>query len=447
MTSELARSAASLASVSQETQLRLRRLERLRALDPTLRPAADLHRPEPRPRPTGDRAEHLAAALGGTVERIDGGAIVVVERTQALPFDPRPLASLPFPVDPRHPLLLLDTETTGLGTAAGTLCFLVGLAQWEGDLLRVTQLWLPDHAAEAALLRALDRRVPPESWLVTYNGRTFDWPLLVTRYRLQGRHAPVLAGHLDLLPVARQLWRHRLPDARLASVEAGVAGLHRHRDLPGALVPERFFSYLRGAPPAQLVQVGHHNRADVVAMAHLLRVLADRFATPEGRRGVHPGDVAGLGRALRRRGRHEEAVECLRLAVDSSDAPGVRNGVDRPALMLESARLFVRLGRYADAEQLWKELVASGGGPAILARIAHAKHLEHRGRDPRGALAVAESAVTLLDRRRALGWFMPEAERDLAKRIRRLRRRVARGRHTHGPGTGGQAPDATFVSS
>jgi len=130
---------------------------------------------------------------------------------------------------PSTPLLCLDTETTGLGSAAGTVAFLIGLAWWEGDRLRLLQLALPDHSEEGALLDALAAENPGNAWLVTYNGRSFDWPLLETRFRMNRDRPPATGGHLDLLLLVRRLFRHRLPDARLQTVERHLLRRHRAR--------------------------------------------------------------------------------------------------------------------------------------------------------------------------------------------------------------------------
>ena len=428
MTAELARLSASLAHVPAEAASRARRLERLRALDGRLRVAAELPPPQARAGArSAELAQRLAETLGGCVVGGTGGRIVITEEQLRFPLDVAAFSRLPFAVDPARPLLLLDTETTGLGTAAGTVAFLIGLGRWQGELLRLRQLWLPDHADEPALLAALREEIPPDAWLVTYNGRAFDWPLLVTRYRIHRRSPPELAGHFDLLPVARQLWRHRLPDARLASVEAGVAGIRRSDDLPGALVPERYFAMLRGAPPRVLRPVAEHNRADVVAMAQLLRILAAQLADPQARRAVHPGDLAGLGRAHRRRGELAEAAGCLGEALELADDPTVSPPLDRDALALEHARLLGRLGRRPEARAALTELAGRGGRTGVLAGIALAVQLEHRERDLPAALDAARRAAEVQRRRRSLGLFLPEAERDLPRRLGRLERRLRPG--------------------
>lgn len=407
--------------------LRAHRLERLRALDRRLTLAADLappRSPASRPDPAR-RAADLARALEGSVIDGHGGPVVVVAERLALPLDLPALVGLPFDIDPSRPLVLLDTETTGLGTAAGTLAFLVGVGWWDGASLELRQLWLPDHAAEPALLDALEALLPPAACLVTYNGRTFDWPLLVARYRLHRRAPPPLGGHLDLLPVARQLWRHRLSDARLVSVEAGVARLPRHDDLPGALVPERYFAYLRDGHVRPLVAIGHHNREDVVTMGRLLQVLARDLAAGEARRMAHPGDVAALARLLRRRGRRDEAASCYEDALAACERPDAPRAVDAGAMALEHARLLARLGRRTEARGIWQALTHRGGEVALHAWLAMAKDREHHLRDPEGALAAACAAERLLARRRAMGFFTRDLERDLPRRLQRLRRRAA----------------------
>jgi RNase_H superfamily len=183
-------------------------------------------------------AARLAAALGADVAEVAGG--FVVRRTIApieLPLDRDRLGDLPGHPPPDAPLVCIDTETTGLATAAGTLAFLVGLARWEGDSFCQTQLLLPDHADEPALLAEIAAWVTPDAWLVSYNGRGFDWPLIEARYRLAGRAAPVHAGHLDLLPFVRRVFRHRMEDARLRTVEVELLGVSRIGDVEGWEIP------------------------------------------------------------------------------------------------------------------------------------------------------------------------------------------------------------------
>ncbi|HET7678073.1 MAG TPA: ribonuclease H-like domain-containing protein, partial [Candidatus Limnocylindrales bacterium] len=174
--------------------LTARRLERLRLSRQGVRRAAAVAAP---PGSSASlRAGQLAAAVGGRVEQGPAGPVVVVESAGEVPLDHERLATLPYPIDLQRPLVCLDTETTGLGTAAGTLVFLVGLGSWDGQRFVVRQYLLPDHPDEPAFLDAVAAAIPDGAWLVTYNGRGFDWPLLVTRFRMQRRPPPLHAGHL-----------------------------------------------------------------------------------------------------------------------------------------------------------------------------------------------------------------------------------------------------------
>ena len=148
---------------------------------------------------TPDLAERMALAVDGEIVRTGRGTVVrCAPPLHDIPVDRERLARLPGQPPADVQLVCLDTETTGLATAAGTVAFLIGLGWWERDTFRQVQLLLPDHADEPALLELLAEHIPADAWLVTYNGRGFDWPLLVARYRLARRAAPEHAGHLDL---------------------------------------------------------------------------------------------------------------------------------------------------------------------------------------------------------------------------------------------------------
>ena len=449
------------------------------------RETAAAYETDRRPTLRGSRigAERLAATLDGELVRTERGAFVRLEAPSTiLPIERDRLASLPGQPPPEVPLLCLDTETTGLATAAGTLAFLVGLGWWERGRFRQVQLLLPDHADEPALLAELTRHVPAAAWLVTYNGRGFDWPLIVARYRLARDRPPDHAGHLDLLPVVRRLFRHRMADARLATVESALLGVRRHADVPGWEIPERYFTFLRDGEPGPLIDVVRHNDEDVRSLARLLAHLDRAYADRSRWSDAPAGDLAGLSRAFARDGRPAEALACLdaglaRLPDPESIAtmPGrviatretvplrVEHRRDEPwwssrrrpdyggrpdryarpdswtaadpvrrdaawsfaRVAAERARLLRRLGRHREAEQAWVTLTSSGGTLAVLAWIEVAKAREHRLGDIEGALAAAVLAMRASERQRALGRPLPRLELAIARRCVRLRGRIA----------------------
>jgi uncharacterized protein YprB with RNaseH-like and TPR domain len=426
VTAELAEAGSSIVAMDVATTARLRRtrLERLRGAG--VRDASEMRR-LPLPEPRDDRAERLAADVGGEVRTTSGRPIVVVESRESIAPELAGLRELPDPVDPDRPIVLVDTETTGLGSGTGTLPFLVGVGTWDGGEFVTQQLLLPEQSDEAGYLEALEALIPPEACLVSYNGRSFDWPLIVTRYRLHGRRPPSYAEHLDLLPIARTIWKHRLPDARLASVEAAVCGVCRPHDLPGALVPGRYLDYLRSGHGGSLRDVLEHNRQDVVSMALILRVLSVDLA-PVGRgglapRSVDPGDLGGLGRAYARKRRHAEALACFDSALER--LLGSWDAQRYESIAVDRARTLTRLGLRSEAEGAWHAIALEGGRTAALAWCHVAKHREHDGHDFRAALSATDRARSLAERSRLLGYRDRLVERDLARRVPRLRRRLA----------------------
>jgi hypothetical protein len=282
-------------------------------------------------------AERLARALAADVQE-EAGALLVrrVVAPIEIPIDRDRLARLPGHPPPDAPLVCLDTETTGLATAAGTLAFLVGLARWEGAAFHQVQLLLPDHADEPAMLAEIARWVTPDAWLVTYNGRGFDWPLVEARFRLAGRPAPAHAGHLDLLPFVRRVFRHRMIDARLRSVESELLGVTRTGDVEGWEIPSIYLDVLRGGPVDALAGVVLHNEKDVRSLGLLLAHVEHRYADRATRHEAPRGDLAGLARAYARDRRHDEALECLDDALAAD--PPVRDPFGRTPVAPARAR-------------------------------------------------------------------------------------------------------------
>jgi uncharacterized protein YprB with RNaseH-like and TPR domain len=423
-----------------------------------------------RPSASLELARRLAAAVDGKVVEADAGVHVRVEAAGIeLPVDRRRLASLPGQAPADRPMVCLDTETTGLATAAGTIAFLIGLGWWTGETFRQVQLLLPDQGEEGVLLDQVARLIPPDAWLVTYNGRGFDWPLLVTRFRMARRAAPDHAGHLDLLPLVRRLFRHRMDDARLGTVERTLLGVVRHDDVDGWEIPGRYLGFLRGGPAQPLAAVVRHNGEDVRSLGRLLQHIERGLGDPIARTSAPRGDLAGLARAFRRERRFDEAVDCLDAALAADPAPPPpgpsaapaspvteepwwsprrradfggrperrstsagwdhRQAFGRPwdeeRIAVDRAHLLRRMGRIDEALTAWDSLACGPGRVAVLAAIEGAKLREHRLRDPDAAMATVEHGLSLVDRRRARGLPEPGLEADLRHRWRRLRLRLA----------------------
>jgi hypothetical protein len=301
---------------------------------------------------------------------------------------------------------------------------MIGVGRWQADRIRLVQLLLPDYSEEGALLDALRDETPSGAWLVTYNGRAFDWPLLETRYRMGRRVTPAIEGHLDLLPIVRRLFRHRLPDARLQTVERHLLRRHRAPDIPSWEIPAVYHSFLRGGSAGPVRVVARHNAEDVVTLGRILAHLERGYGEGQVRRWAPPGDLVRLARLFRHEGRIDEAVACLEIAggpIDGGD-PEVAMA------MVELARLLRRCGRLAEAGVAWSRLVSAPGPLAGMGWIELAKEREHRERDLTGAWAATDQALLALYRSRGHGNAMQRRamEADLAKRRARLARRLER---------------------
>jgi hypothetical protein len=317
----------------------------------------------------------------------------------------------PAPRPPHLPFAYLDAETTGLSGGTGTLAFAVAVSRPLEAGLEMTQLFLPEPAGEAAFLHALRGQLDGCYGIATYNGSRFDLPLLRGRWvmaRLPGDfdHPP----HLDLLTLTRALLRQRLESCALRTVEERLLRFQREDDLPGAMIPEVYFEYLRRGWSGRLEPALAHNRTDVYTLHHLhLRLLARLLGRDLEMEGP---DWLALGRYLKRQGRRADAWRALRHA---AELPG--DSAAGAGLLL--AQGLARRRRSQAADSLLAGIEARLPRRPELA-VARAKLLEWRRRDPAGALEVVARA---LDRLAAEG--TPAALADLERRRRRLSRRLA----------------------
>ena len=292
-------------------------------------------------------------------------------------------------------VLAIDTETTGLAGGTGTAAFMVGIAATEPGGVRLRQWVLSAFAGEAAMLDALASSLAAADLMVSYNGKTFDLPLLRDRRRLQRGPALPEPPHLDLLHPTRRLFRKAWPDCRLVTSERQLLGLFREDDLPGSEAPRAWRDYLAGAPADELAGVLRHNALDVLSLLTLGPALARALHEP-----VACGADARAAAAIWRRcGERGRALSTLEAARERLDTPGE----------LELARALREADRLSEAAAIWERLAASGITEAA-ERLA--KYHEHVRRDWIRALDYAR----LLD----------EGPGTLQRR-RRLKRRLAAG--------------------
>jgi uncharacterized protein len=287
----------------------------------------------------------------------------------------------------------LDTETTGLAGGTGTYAFLIGVGSIEPDGFRLRQFFMRDYGEEASLLCALAQYLARFDVLITYNGKTYDQPLLETRFRMvRSRHPFDRMEHLDLLFGARRLWKLRLDSCRLVELENQVLGVERQGDLPGEMIPYYYFEYVRTQQAFRLVPIFHHNAIDIVSLACLTAIVPQAFRAPEQAPLRHGADLVGLARWMLRADRHDEGLRLLRRAVDM--------GLPDELLFRTLWDLAVaekRLGREAAALAAFTDLTLSRNPFRGRAFEELAKHYEHEQRNYAMALEMARCARDIED--------------------------------------------------
>lgn len=304
----------------------------------------------------------------------------------------------------------LDTETTGLAGGSGTYAFLIGVGRITPEGFRVRQFFMREHGEEPSLLYALADHLAGFDVLITYNGKTYDQPLLETRFRMARARPPFeRLAHVDLLFGARRLWKLRFESCRLVELENRVLGFERQGDLPGEMIPYVYFEYLRTREAFRMVPIFRHNALDILTLACLTSIVPWAFRSPEEASLGHGAELVGLARWLRAAERVEEALAVYRRAVEAGLADRLLF-----AALWETAALEKRLGREEAAVEVFRDLSSSPNPYRVAALIELAKHYEHRRRDFQEALELTRAAIAIED------------SAELRHREARLVRRCAR---------------------
>ena len=312
--------------------------------------------------------------------------------------------------------LFLDTETTGLSGGTGTFAFLIGLGWFENETFRTQQIFARDFSEERACLNFLTEFAGEKSFLVTYNGKTFDVGLLSTRFILNRLPDRLTAmPHLDLLHPARRLVGHRLENNRLTTMEKHILGFHRYGDVPGSEIPQRYFDWLLNRDPRLLADVFEHNRLDVISMSLLTLHLAEMLKFDYDITTCKHFDLLAASKLFLDRRDSSSAGIILESLINS----------DNSDIAFEARRtlslIYKRSGRWSDAIRTW-ELILTDDPGNFFAVEELAKWFEHKRHDFKKAVDIVSNALDL-------PYFKITTEREaLVHRLERLKSRVA---HIH----------------
>ncbi len=336
-----------------------------------------------------------------------------------LPVEALPLFGVP---DLGARPAFLDTETTGLAGGAGTLVFLTGIGVWADDALTLHLVFLRSPAEEPAAMHYIEDVLAGVTGIVSFNGTGFDLPLLETRFVLN-RMAPRWRAlpHLDLLTVARQLWRDHLESRRLGVLETEILRVQRAEvDIESALIPWLYRQYLDTGDTGDMARVFYHNRIDVLSLVSLLVHVTRMVASPE-QMVLAPGEWAGVGRVYDRAGREAEALMAWERALLQES--GTLDEDTAARLWCEMALRHKRRAAWPEALSLWDAWVQSQP-LAVDPLVERAKYYEWTTGDLRAALAETDSALQRAERH-PKGLKRTQLLAELRHRQERLERKLA----------------------
>ena len=321
---------------------------------------------------------------------------------------------------PIESFAFLDTETSGLAGGTGTYAFLVGAGRFiEGEFV-LQQFFMRDPAEEPALLEGLASFLAPSTAMVTFNGKSFDAPLLKTRYILHQIPVPFKDhAHLDLLLLARRLWRDRLESRALKYLEENILEAPRtSEEVPGYEIPWLYFDYLRDGDARPLKGVFYHNAMDVVAMAALLSHTAAMLADPFHEGIEHGLDVIALARLYEDLGQWDTAARLFER--------GLEKALSEDDFWKTVSRLSIlqkRRGDFDEALRLWEKAASEGH---IHAFVELAKYYEHKKRDPELALKWTRSAMKQMEHADLPVYVRRHWKDELTHRMERLEKKSAK---------------------
>lgn len=318
----------------------------------------------------------------------------------------------------------LDIETTGLAVGSGTYAFQVGVGRFEGDDFKLVQFFMRDPIEETALLSALETFLAPCETVITFNGKAFDIPLLNARYITNGWPSPFKGiAQLDLLHLARRLWRERLPSRALGYLETHILGQTRaDEDTPGWMIPQLYFDYLHSGDARPLKGVFYHNAMDLLSMVALTNHITHLLADPLDGRVHHALDLVAIGNLHEDLGYLDQAARILEHSLEH-DLPGET----RTRTVNRLSFLQKRRGETDLALSLWWQAAADR---EIYAHEELAKYYEHKERNYVEAKRWTEAALAILKIPDTTRYERVRWEDDLKHRLRRLEEKIRR----HGGG-------------
>ncbi len=284
--------------------------------------------------------------------------------------------------------VFLDTETTGLAGGTGTFVFLIGLGFFEGDAFVMHQIFMRDYSEERAALLLFEKMLDSFQFLVSFNGRQYDVPLLETRLILSRFKSKIREmPNFDLLFPCRRIWKGAYENCRLVTLESNLLGMSREDDVPSEWIPQLYFDYLRTGDASKIERVFYHNRMDVMAMVGLTARIHLVYHDPGAARPRKGVEHFSLGRLFWEHGYLEKAIPCFEVALNRCDDDLAWEA------MKWLSRAFKKTGQGERARSLWEEMTTWQERKDSFPYVELAKYSEHRLKDIETAIAYVDRAL------------------------------------------------------
>jgi hypothetical protein len=315
-------------------------------------------------------------------------------------------------------VIFLDTETSGLAGGTGTYAFEVGLGRFTDEGFKLAQFFMRHPGEEPALLAGLTAFMDGMQAVVTYNGKSFDIPLLNTRYTLLGMSTPFTGvDHFDLLPLARRLWKIRLESRTLGNVENEILGVTRgEEEVPGYLIPELYFEFLRTQDARPMAGIFYHNAIDILSLAGLFSHMAFLLYDPHSDKISHAEDIVSLARFFESMGDFNQADQLYQKALGLDLLEDLYwDTVQRYAYLLK------RQEDWSAALALWEEAAEHH---ALYAFEELAKYYEHRVKEIANAYEWTTTAIGILTEKPMPAYEYQFWRERFDHRLQRLERRL-----------------------
>lgn len=325
--------------------------------------------------------------------------------------------------DPRT-AVFVDTETTGLMGGTGTVAFLIGVGYFVDDVFRLDQCFMRDYDDEEGMLKYLDGLFKKAETIVSFNGKSFDLPLMRTRfitnripYRLEGK------THFDLVHASRRFWKQRLRDCSLGNIEKEIMGIQRHGDVPSFEIPQIWLDYLYSRDARRLKGVFYHHQMDILSLAVLTGHLSKCIDVPDGEGFEHHEDRLSLLRIHYRQKRYSEVLTLSSTLIETLTETALRHECFHLTGIAAKRR-----ENWTLVEDLWKRCLTEFPRD-LTARLELAKYLEHQKKDYTNAAKLCEDAIQYMDTRSGLGaTYQDDPQREAFQhRLERIRRKLNQG--------------------